>query len=204
MKDNFIEYSYRIVKNCERYLSGEINKSEIFEMRFDEPLIIENSLGLKLQYAFVNNKNNFDLVAMNHIVSYIPNSTYCIKDQLPIHSHIFKIPRLLEYMYHGFIAYIFSQIERAKILWLKEKIENGDWIILFEDAFLQKYIDALTLYYYSLIYDELASSNIVFKRFAEYMDYRANRELVYKFVDVFERMKKITKVIIKKYDDMIQ
>lgn len=204
MKDNFIEYSYRIIKNCERYLKGEINKSEIYETRFDESFIIDNSLGLKLQYAFNNNKNNFDLNVMNHIVSYIPNSTHCIIDKIPLHSNIFRVPQLSECMFHGFVSYIFSQIERAKIFWLKEKIESGDWITLFEDAFYNKHIDALTLYYYSLIYDEMNYQSDVFKRFAEYMDYRANRELVYKFVETFEKMKKISKVIIKKYEDMIQ
>lgn len=204
MKDNFVEYSYRVIKNCERYLKGEINKSEVFEMRFDDQCLIDNSTALRLQYAFNNNKNNFDLHVMNYIVSSIPNDTHCMIHAMPIHSNIFRIPQLSEYMFHGFIAYIFSQIERAKIYWLKEKIENNDWLTMFEDAFYNKHIDALTLYYYALIYDESNFKNDVLKRFAEYMDYRANRELVYKFVETFEKMKKISKVIIKKYEDMIQ
>lgn len=205
MKDSFVEYAYRVVKNCERYIQkGDLNKSEIIEARFDEPSFLNNHTAAKLQYAFNDNKRYFDIHVMNHILSYIPGSSCCIIDKLPIHSNLFKLPQLSEVMFHGFISYVFNQIEYGKILWVKDQINENNWIVLFEDAFYHRYIDALTLYYYTLIFEDSYTPSEPMQRFFDYVNYRANRELVYKFVDTFEKIKKITKMIIKKYEEMIQ
>lgn len=190
-------YVVSVLKNCHDYLLRQITIDDIEQINYNTKNLFFDDIEIaKLVLMYKQFKDNYSLQLMNNIIHYSSLNVLHSPKVISFHDSVSINKQKIAQIGTSVIAYMLDFMMES-FYSFKQLIEQDDFGLLIENAYVMNYLYPIDLYYCSK-YFQLEPIDETMRCFFDFADKKIN----FKKNNFGEKLKENVKTIIKKFESV--